>query len=894
MKIRSIELRNFRKFVGSVRVDGIGDGVNILFGPNEYGKSTLLEAINGVIFEKATAQAERTRAFRHFANGTVPEVELAFDLNRTRWTVHKRFSGQSGRVVLTDANGRRFDGDAAETELQKLLGFTRGPRNSEPGIWGTLWVQQGRSFVDVGLDERGRRSLQRCLEAQVGIITGGQRGRRIPEAVESALSEIKSTRGPRGKFKDAINRLADARERTTQLKAKCDEIFAQMDELARLRRERQRRLAEWNADASQAELEELRERRGVAATKATEISKARSDAKLARERAERAKAEVEERASVVAELEPLQAKIRSLRSELDETENQRETWKRQLDAAETRLTELRPRQRENNDEIRRLERVRAACMVDTEIKDHQDTLARGLELKREVARLTEAIGANPATDEKVLQIEDAAVKRDGAHAAVNAVATTLSFVLDPSSVVRVKLAGKPVSTPVFSLPVLTETTIGIDGIGHITVEPQIANRQMIVERVRSAEELLAAALDAAGAPDLPAVRRNAGIRRDLVRQLTTKEQEISGLAPADRARKLPAGLEARENLVSELKGRLAKELEVLELECLPPLAEIEDTISTTHDDGASISRGIDAAEAQIEEPKRLFTETLEVVRDLNNEISELSGALAEKQAQLAARRSRRDDQTLSVQVKELEQAAADADTTLVALVREQGETIDEIDGRIRRLETVREQHKNEIARLNREIAHSEGALEANEGFGAEERLDTAQAEQSRIETQVKAYEEEAEVLELLRDKLRAAESDAKQKYLAPVAKRTEPYLRMLLPDTGLLFDEELSINGIQRRDTSESFSILSVGTQEQLAVLARLAFAELLIDQERPAAVILDDALVFSDDDRIERMFDILMRAGEKVQIIVLTCRQRLFTRLGALPLQLLECTHSA
>jgi uncharacterized protein YhaN len=46
--------------------------------------------------------------------------------------------------------------------------------------------------------------------------------------------------------------------------------------------------------------------------------------------------------------------------------------------------------------------------------------------------------------------------------------------------------------------------------------------------------------------------------------------------------------------------------------------------------------------------------------------------------------------------------------------------------------------------------------------------------------------------------------------------------------------------------------------------------------------VILDDALVFSDDDRIERMFDILTRAAERMQIIILTCRKRLLTRLGA------------
>ena len=63
MKIRSLGLRNFRKFNGDVRVDGIGDGLNVLVGPNEYGKSTLLAAINGVIFEKATSQSEKVKGF---------------------------------------------------------------------------------------------------------------------------------------------------------------------------------------------------------------------------------------------------------------------------------------------------------------------------------------------------------------------------------------------------------------------------------------------------------------------------------------------------------------------------------------------------------------------------------------------------------------------------------------------------------------------------------------------------------------------------------------------------------------------------------------------------------------------------------------------------------------
>ena len=136
MKIRSVELTNFRKFVGTVRVDTIGDNVNVLVGRNELGKSTLLQAINGVIFEKAPSTAGHVKAFRHFVNGTIPEVKLAFDVEGKSWIIHKRFAGQAGKAILTCSNGRVFEDDAAEAELQRLLGFTGGRGGGEPGISG--------------------------------------------------------------------------------------------------------------------------------------------------------------------------------------------------------------------------------------------------------------------------------------------------------------------------------------------------------------------------------------------------------------------------------------------------------------------------------------------------------------------------------------------------------------------------------------------------------------------------------------------------------------------------------------------------------------------------------------------------------------------------------------
>ena len=100
--------------------------------------------------------------------------------------------------------------------------------------------------------------------------------------------------------------------------------------------------------------------------------------------------------------------------------------------------------------------------------------------------------------------------------------------------------------------------------------------------------------------------------------------------------------------------------------------------------------------------------------------------------------------------------------------------------------------------------------------------------------------------------------------------------------TDIRIDENLHVTGVVREaGHEEAFHHLSMGTQEQIAVLIRLAFAEMLVEQGHPATVVLDDALVFSDDRRIGRMFDILNRVARKVQIIVLTCREQLFEGLG-------------
>jgi uncharacterized protein YhaN len=99
---------------------------------------------------------------------------------------------------------------------------------------------------------------------------------------------------------------------------------------------------------------------------------------------------------------------------------------------------------------------------------------------------------------------------------------------------------------------------------------------------------------------------------------------------------------------------------------------------------------------------------------------------------------------------------------------------------------------------------------------------------------------------------------------------------------GVKLDEEtLEITEIAREGRTEPYRALSIGTREQLSILVRLAFAVYLREKGYPAAVILDDALVYADPDRFERMQLALRKAAETVQILILTCRPKDWCEIG-------------
>lgn len=100
----------------------------------------------------------------------------------------------------------------------------------------------------------------------------------------------------------------------------------------------------------------------------------------------------------------------------------------------------------------------------------------------------------------------------------------------------------------------------------------------------------------------------------------------------------------------------------------------------------------------------------------------------------------------------------------------------------------------------------------------------------------------------------------------------------------LVMGRNLELEGVRQDGALRSIDSLSLGTQEQLAALLRLALAEQL-----GVMLMMDDHLAHSDPRRMSWFVSVLREAGKSHQILVWTCRPEDYAGEGVQVLDLLQ-----
>lgn len=166
--------------------------------------------------------------------------------------------------------------------------------------------------------------------------------------------------------------------------------------------------------------------------------------------------------------------------------------------------------------------------------------------------------------------------------------------------------------------------------------------------------------------------------------------------------------------------------------------------------------------------------------------------------------------------------------------------------------------------------------------GLAEDLQEAEADKDQAELELRRYQAHAAARKLLYETLRAEREAARRSYVAPLRREIENLGKIVFgPDFAVELDDlDLSVVSRTLRGRTIPYKSLSIGAQEQIALISRLACAT-IVAPDGGVPVIVDDALGNSDPQRLEAMGAVLAVAGRQSQIIVLTCQPDRYEHVG-------------
>ncbi len=165
--------------------------------------------------------------------------------------------------------------------------------------------------------------------------------------------------------------------------------------------------------------------------------------------------------------------------------------------------------------------------------------------------------------------------------------------------------------------------------------------------------------------------------------------------------------------------------------------------------------------------------------------------------------------------------------------------------------------------------------------GLHEKLDAARSHLDHIKQENNAMMRRADAARLLYTTMKQERDRVRQAYVAPLKSKIESLGRLVFDNSfEVELNDDLLVTSRSLDGVNVSFDSLSGGTQEQISLLSRLACA-MAVSENGGGSLILDDALGYTDPERLKLMGAVLAQAAKECQIIILTCVPDRYSHVG-------------
>ena len=407
-------------------------------------------------------------------------------------------------------------------------------------------------------------------------------------------------------------------------------------------------------------------------------------------------------------------------------------------------------------------------------------------------------------------------------------------------------------------PTSAAVMVDVPGVLSVRIDPGASTVKLRAD-LDASQQLLAQELAAAGVADIEAARALDARRRAFTDSRATHSAKREGLLAGEDAATLRAQL-------AELRVAASHGEQIDAETVAAELTAADETLRTARADADRWQKAATSAAAAL--TTRVTEATL--VRDrLKTAVAEFASV----RDQLAMLRAAVADEAVAAQATADAEAQRKADEAMTETAQCYAATdpaaveaeLAAASEAVATMTADRDSVKLELHTLTVEL----GVIGSE---GRQGRLDEAQAELERARAEYSRIGERAVAAQLLRSTMIRHRDNARQRYVQPYRTELERLGREVFGSSFEVdVDTELTIRTRTLDGCTVPYDSLSGGSKEQLGILARLAGAA-LVAKEDTVPVIIDDALGFSDPDRLVRMGAVLNTVGDRGQVIVLTC----------------------
>jgi energy-coupling factor transporter ATP-binding protein EcfA2 len=894
MRLKSITIRNYRVH-RDVTVP-LDESRTLIGGPNECGKSTLVEAVHRALFlkSKVTGDVQKSMVSSRFAGS--PEVEVAFTAAGSDYLLTKRFSGTTGSTRLVELGGSTWSGEEAETHLNSLLkvedvGGGRGVGERAAQQWSHLWVWQGQS----GSDPSEHATLQRDCLLQRLQQTGGAAALQSDldarlAARFAAAREAIFTQAGKPKTGSELDKAGNAKEEANADRLRAAERveklrgavrdFEQSTQIIETAKANLQKLnlQKEAVDAKQARVSELRANEAAQLPGATAAADKHQTLKRVDSDISGLRVQVQELQDA---LKPRNEETTRLAAALEEARQLSTGAAQSHETAANRARTARLLRDLDGACVTRFEtdvRLQELLVKHAQVLAHQNELTR---LREELAKLPEV--ATP----KLKKLQKLEAEMNQSEAALKAMAAGIEVIAAREPV---QVGGD--SLVVGQSQVVTEPTEIV--VGHslrLRISP--GGGTSLQEARNQAQESrrdLREQLDVLGITSVAEASEVHVRRQDLAVKIDNAEAALESLDAIN----LPAALaEARQAAAAALAEVERRSTQVPDFTSPVALADAKPRL-------AAAELAVNEAESAETQSKKLrdteakkFASAETALKDHQSAIAQQNNQLIGLNAQLQLLlRTHGDDAARAAALAEAKSTKDAAESLLTATRRALAELQPELlETDQKRLKRACEQAGETKRDAETARAVAEAALRSDGSDDPEAGLALATARAISAQDHLASVRRKAEAIRLL-DQLFLEEQRAlAERFTSPFAERISVYLQCLF-GVGARATVTLANNafaGLQLVRPSIGggavpFDSLSGGAREQVAAAVRLAMAEILAaDHDGCLPLVFDDAFAYSDPERVQtlqRMLD--LAAANGLQLIILSCTPSDYAALGA------------